>query len=483
MSTIDRRTFVRAGLALAGTGLFSACTSNETSAPLILPTSARIGQVEARRRATGHTRGSKLTAQVAQVDLGGPQVRTWTYDGALPGKEIRVRAGDGIEAELTNLLPADTTIHWHGLALRNDMDGAAPLTQDPIVPGGSFTYRFVADTPGTYWLHPHAGTQLDRGLYAPVIVEDPGDPGGYDHDWTVVLDDWIDGTGTTPDEVLTRLRQGAGGMGSMHGMSGGTALGGDVRYPYYLINGRVPAAPVTFFAQPGQRARIRFVNAASDTAFRVALGSHRLRVTHTDGFAVQPVDIDTLLIGMGERYDVTVALDDGIFPLVALAEGKNATALALVRTGGGSPPPPSIRPAELDGELLRYDRLKPAEEVRLPAKTPDVEHRLDLTGGMMSYDWGINGQLFDPAQRLLIREDQRVRITFANRTMMWHPMHIHGHTFQLDGTGPRKDTAIVLPGRTVTCDLAADNPGQWMIHCHNTYHHETGMATILGYRT
>ncbi|WP_037321319.1 multicopper oxidase family protein [Amycolatopsis orientalis] len=481
MSTIDRRTFVRAGLALAGTGLLTACTPGEIRAPLILPTSPRIGEVEARRRTTGRTHDFRFTAQAAQVDLGGPQVTTWTYDGSVPGKEIRVRAGDVIQAELANRLPADTTIHWHGLALRNDMDGAPPLTQDPVAPGDSFSYRFIADTPGTHWLHPHSGTQLDRGLYAPVIVEDPADPGGYDHDWTVVLDDWIDGTGTTPDEVLTRLRQGAGGMGSRHGMGGGTTLGGDVRYPYYLINGRVPAAPVTFTARPRQRARIRFINAASDTAFRIALGSHRMRVTHTDGFAVRPVDTDTLVIGMGERYDVTVTLGDGIFPLIALAEGKGATALALVRTAVGTPPPASILPAELDGELLPYDRLTPVEHVRLPAKAPDVEHRLDLTGGMMSYDWGINGLPFDHAQRLLIREDQRVRLTIRNRTMMWHPLHIHGHTFQLGDTGPRKDTVIVLPGRIATCDLAADNPGQWMIHCHNTYHHETGMATILGY--
>lgn len=483
MNTIDRRTFVRAGLALAGTGLIAACTPTGAGASLILPGAPRIGQVEARRRTTGHTRNHRFTAQATQADLGGPLVNTWTYDGSLPGKEIRVHAGDVIQAELTNRLPADTTIHWHGLALRNDMDGAPPLTQNPVVPGGSFTYRFIADTPGTHWLHPHTGTQLDRGLYAPVIVEDPADPGGYDHDWTVVLDDWIDGTGITPDEVLARLRQSTGGMGSMHGMGAGSALGGDVRYPYYLINGRVPAAPVTFTARPRQRARLRLINAASDTAFRVALGSHRLRVTHADGFPVRPVDTDTLIIGMGERYDITVTLDDGIFPLVAVAESKDATALALIRTGSGTPPPSSIRPAELDGEFLRYDRLKPIDEMLLPVKTPDVAHRLDLTGGMMSYDWGINGRPFDPAQSLLIREDQRVRITFGNRTMMWHPMHIHGHTFQLGGSGPRKDTVIVLPGRTVTCDLAADNPGQWMIHCHNTYHHETGMATILGYQT
>ncbi|WP_219151338.1 multicopper oxidase family protein [Amycolatopsis sp. TNS106] len=386
MNAIDRRTFVRAGLALAGTGLLAGCTSVGTGASLVLPTGPRIGEVEARRRTTGRIHDFRFTAQVTRVDLGGPQVNTWTYDGSLPGKEIRVGTGDVIQVRLTNRLPADTTIHWHGLALRNDMDGAPPLTQDAVAPGGAFTYRFIADTPGTHWLHPHSGTQLDRGLYAPVIVDDPADPGRYDHDWTVVLDDWIDGTGTTPDEVLSLLRQGTGGMGPRHGMGAGSALGGDVRYPYHLINGRVPAAPVTFTARPRQRARMRFLNAASDTAFRIALGSHRLRVTHTDGFAVRPVDTDTLLIGMGERYDVTVTLDDGVFPLVALAESKDATALALVRTGGGAPPPASILPPELKGRPLPYDRLTPVEQVRLPAKAPDVEHRLDLTGGMMGYD-------------------------------------------------------------------------------------------------
>jgi len=127
-------------------------------------------------------------------------------------------------------------------------------------------------------------------------------------------------------------------------------LGGDaadVRYPYYLVNGRVRTAPRTFTARPGQRARIRIINAAADTAFRVALGGHTLTVTHTDGYPVNPVQAGALLIGMGERYDVQVSLGDGVFPLVALAEGKNSTALALVRTAAGSAPPATIRPAEL----------------------------------------------------------------------------------------------------------------------------------------
>jgi FtsP/CotA-like multicopper oxidase with cupredoxin domain len=374
-----------------------------------------------------------------------------------------------VRATLVNRLPAETSLHWHGIALRNDADGVPHLTQPPVAPGGELTYEFTAAHPGTYWFHPHTGTQLDRGLYAPLIVEDPAEPGGYDAEWVVVLDDWLDGTGTNPDEVLAGLRR-LGGH-SMHGMIG---LGGDVPHPHHLINGRVAAAPVTFAAKPGHRVRIRFINAAADTAYRVALSGHRMTVTHTDGFAVTPVDTDALIMGMGERYDVLVTLGYGVFPLVALAEGKNATARAIVRTGSGTVP--DVRPAELDGKVVTYDQLKAAAP--LPARKPDVVHRMALTGGMMSYDWGINGRSGDhtPAR---VRSGQRVRLEFANTTMMWHPMHLHGHTFQLGG--PRKDTVIVRPGQTVACEFDADNPGQWMVHCHNAYHAEAGMMTVLGY--
>jgi len=462
MSPFSRRAFLSAtALVVAG------CSTGENS--LVLPTDPLVNRAEAARRGTGRTRAVTLTATEGQVDLGGPVVRTWSYDGMLPGREIRVGAGDLIEARVANRLPADTSVHWHGLALRNDMDGVPALTQAAIRPGEDFTYRFVAPVPGTYWFHPHTGTQLDRGLYAPLIVEDPAEPGAYDAEWVVVLDDWLDGTGTDPDEVLAGLRRRGG-----HMMHGGTALGGDVDHPHHLVNGRIASAPLTFAAKPRQRARIRLINAGADTAYRVALGGHRMTVTHTDGAPVVPVDTDALVIGMGERYDVLVTLADGVFPLVAVAEGKTGAGLAVVRTAVGTPPGPDVRPDELRGEVVGQDELKATAP--LPSRQPDVVHRLELTGGMMNYEWGINGRS-DGLQR--VRSGQRVRLEFRNATMMWHPMHLHGHTFQLNG--PRKDTVIVLPGQTVACEFDADNPGQWMVHCHNAYHAEAGMMTVLGY--
>jgi FtsP/CotA-like multicopper oxidase with cupredoxin domain len=492
---MDRRSFLRAGLAgtvlSAGAGV-TGCATGSAAAPdgaaasvLIGPGSPLVAAAEAARRKTGRIVPATLEAGAGPADLGGVIVHTWSYNGQVPGPEIRVRKGDQVSAVLAARLPQATTVHWHGIVIRDNMDGVPGLTQALVAPGQDFTYRFTAENPGTYWYHPHAGTQLDRGLYGPLIVEDPAEPAAYDHDWTVILDDWIDGTGYTPDHVLAALRGGMSGMTGMSPLLGGDA--GDVRYPYYLINGRVPTAPCTFTARPGQRARIRFINAGADTAFRVALGGHAMTVTHTDGCPVKPVQTGALLIGMGERYDVRVTLADGVFPLTALAEGKNSTAFALVRTGSGSPPPATVRPAELTRVLAGYGALRAADSAALPARQPGVTHRLELTGGMARYDWGINGKSFDMARpgalRFPVHQGQRVRVIFANTTAMYHPMHIHGHTFQVGASGPRKDTVIVLPGQQAACDFDAANPGQWMAHCHNLYHApESGMMAILGYQ-
>ncbi|MFJ7248157.1 multicopper oxidase family protein [Kitasatospora sp. NPDC098652] len=544
MRTPTRRTVLGAALAAAGSGLIAACSSGSSDpmkgmdhssmnraepggpAGFVAPNGPEVAAAEARRR-PGPERKVALTATETTLDLGGRTVRSWAYGDRLPGQEVRATVGDTLALTLANHLPQPTSLHWHGLALRNDMDGVPGLTQDPVRAGASFDYRFALSRPGTYWFHPHSGVQQDRGLYAPLIVEDPKEPLRYDKEWVVVLDDWVDGVdGSTPDAVLAELAKGMGDMGdagatggtggmdhsghSMPGMPGmGTGPGtgstptgatgpsrmlmgatspllggdaGDVAHPFHLVNGRLATAPETFTAKPGDRIRIRLVNAGGDTAYRVALGGHELTVTHTDGFPVEPATTQALLLGMGERYDVLVTAKDGAFPLTALAEGKNATALAVLRTGGGAAPDASTRPAELDGRLLTAGQLKADPGVRLPDRAPDRTVALELTGGMAKADWAFNGRKYDPAQRHPVAAGERVRLEFRNSTAMWHPVHLHGHSFALGAGGPRKDTAIVLPGTTLAVDFDADNPGLWMVHCHNVYHAETGMMTVLGYR-
>ncbi|GLE51702.1 multicopper oxidase MmcO, partial [Mycobacterium montefiorense] len=260
---------------------------------------------------------------------------------------------------------------------------------------------------------------------------------------------------------------------------------GDIPYPYYLINGRIPAAPTTFNAKPGQRIRIRFINTGSDTAFRVALAGHTMTVTHTDGFRVVPRQVDALLIGMAERYDVIVTAADGVFPLVALAEGKGSLARALLSTGQGSVPDPLFQPAELTKRVGTIEMFTAATSAMLGRPEPGVNLPVVLGGNMAQYDWTINGEAYSRTNPLHVQQGQRPTITFDNTTMMYHPIHLHGHTFQLinaDGSlGARKDTVIVLPKQKLLAVLVADNPGVWQMHCHNTYHQVAGMMTRLEY--
>jgi len=186
---------------------------------------------------------------------------------------------------------------------------------------------------------------------------------------------------------------------------------------------------------------------------------------------------------MGERFDVLVTLADGTFPLVASAEGKNGQGLAVVRTGAGAPPTASVAPVELSRHVLLGTDLTPAEHFRLPAAKPDTSHHLVLGGSMAPYRWTLNGKTFPDTEPLEVRQGQRVRLAFQNKTMMFHPMHVHGHTFALTSGGARKDTVIVRPMQTLEVDLQADNLGQCATHCHNIYHAEAGMMTSLSYRS
>jgi len=271
-------------------------------------------------------------------------------------------------------------------------------------------------------------------------------------------------------------------MGGMS-MGGDPPFGeaGDMTYPHYLINGRVPTAPDLLRAKPGQRVRLRIINAGSDTIFTVALGGHRLTITDTDGWPVRPHDTGAFYIGMGERYDAIVTLGEGVFPLVAAPYGKDGQAMALIRTGSGSAPAPTVHPVELDGPVLQGVDLQPSDASRLSAGEPDSTQMVHLSGQMKPYRWAINGAPYGKNDPLLVNKGDRVRLGLMNMTQMTHPMHIHGHTFALR-SGLRKDTVLVKPLSALAVDLQADNPGSWMTHCHNIYHAESGMMVALNYR-
>ncbi len=501
---ISRRTALLLGgaAALAGGGAIGLprWIDGDSSPRLMTPTDPAVAAAEEARRRTGRVVERTLTPAPSRVDLGGRVVDTWSYDGSLPGKPIEVTAGDELSVRLVNGLAEPTSVHWHGVALRNDMDGVPDLTQRATAPGAEFAYDFVVPDPGTYWFHPHVGVQLDTGLYAPLVVADPAEPGKYDEEVVLVLDDWTDGWGKPPADLLAGFRRdGMGDMSGMDGMDGmdGMEMGmpsadeplgadtGDVSYPAHLINGRLPSAPVTVTSAPNQRIRFRIINAASDTAYRFAVGGHRLTVTHTDGFPVVPIVVDALIVGMGERYDVVVTAGDGVFPIVASPEGKmDPEARALLRTASGEVPPLGRSPAELSRRLLSYADLVAAPEVELGAGHVDRELTMKLTMDDQGRRWLFNGRTFEEHEPLAVAAGERVRVRLVNDSMMFHPIHLHGHTFAVarrDGRGVRKDNLNVLPMEQVDIDLVADNPGRWAVHCHNVYHMELGMMTSIAY--
>jgi FtsP/CotA-like multicopper oxidase with cupredoxin domain len=429
-----------------------------------------------------------------RVDLAGREIPTWGY-GTVPGPEIRLKAGERLRVQLLNGLPEGTTVHWHGLAPPNRMDGVPRITQDPVAPGEAFDYEFETPVAGSFMYHAHVGMQLDRGLYGPLVVEPRDEPLAYDREYTVMLDDWADGLDDDAGHG-DHDDHGGGGTGrapavelppeaAAHGDPATAVSFGGRSYPLLLVNGRPPADPPVFEGRPGDRVRLRVMNIAADTGFRFAVAGHRLTVTHADGMPVEPVTVDALRLGMGERYDVLVDLDrrDGAWQMGVVADGRAGWGRAVLRYAGSpasATPPVTAWPAELDGRLPAYEELLALEPLDLPAGVPDRELDLTLEGTE------IDGQSYPDADPLPVVEGERVRVRLHNTSAKWHPMHLHGHHFQVltpSGRGPVKDTVSVpARGGVVVFDFLAGNPGRWLFHCHNHHHMEDGMVRLVEYR-
>lgn len=445
-----------------------------------------------------------LQAAPLNLDLGGSEVSTWGYNGGVPGPEIRIKEGDTLRVVVKNRLPEGTTVHWHGLPITNSMDGVPDVTQKAIESGKEFTYEFEVPFFGTYFYHSHAGLQLDRGLYGPLIVEPKRESLSYDKEFSLMLDDWLDGVGGAPEDEMKKLKSGGSAMGDMDGMSGMndmkkgmggmSGIGGeeaprqwppDVVYPYYLINGKPAEDPEELKVKRGEKVRIRFINSASASIYRVALAGHRMTVTHADGQPVEPVTVDALRIGMGERYDVLVDADNpGVWQLAAQAEGTEKIGRALFRYRGStaSVPPADYKPSELEKMLLLYGMLKAkAPDDRLSG-APEQVLPVKLSGDEERYIWMINDKAYPEADTISAGGDKHVRFEFTNTGMMPHPMHLHGHFFRVansTGRGPMKDTVLVDPRQKLTIDWYSDNPGRWAFHCHNEYHMNAGMFRVV----
>ena len=433
--------------------------------------------------------------------LGQPSEATFV-NGTLPGPTIRYREGDMFRVTVNNHLAVPTTAHWHGMIVPNYMDGVPDITQPAIEPGGSVYYEYPLRQSGTYWYHSHYQFQEQTGLGGPLIIEARDEPQAYDHDVVVFLSDWLN---QSPDSVVPQLRmqQPPTAATKMIPPGGFTLPNGkpftvDVNYPGYLMNGKSNAEPWSLKVKQGDRLRLRIINGSAASFFRVGLENHELMLIAADGQPIEPLMVSSLLIATAERYDAVVTIQStGSFTLHAAALGTNGQALGVIHTTN-SPRRANTKPPTFDGVtggFSDYAALKSPYPTTLP-DGPIKTFKIDLGGEMKKYLWSMEGQyypeIFSPdgkAQPLTINAGDRVRMLFTNSTMMYHPMHLHGHFFRIlpqagEWNAPNavvKDSFTVGPKQKLNIEFFADNPGRWFFHCHNLYHLATGMARVVQY--
>lgn len=434
----------------------------------------------------------KLIASIATVDLGtGKAFKAWTYNGQIPGPEIRLKEGETIRVELKNYLPEGTTIHWHGLPVPNRMDGVPNITQNPVEPGQSFVYEFKATPPGTYIYHTHVSYQFDQGLYGPLIIEPKKEERSYDREYTLMLEDWatVDGGGPEASR-MGRIRPGMGMMGMMGGRTGAGQPLHEPLYDAYVINGKAFGTSTPFKVRKGDRVKLRIISAASSTIFTLRIAGHSMTITHTDGRPIVPFEVDALRVGQSERYDVEIqANNPGRWHIYNLKDGSLVSGWPL-----GTLLYEGIESKSYNDDTLmrlrlnEYSLLQGTDDSYVkPVDGVDKIFRMTLSGGMMgSPYWTINGKVYPYTDNIEIRKGEKVRLEYFNMSMLHHPMHLHGHSFEVVGSGGssgkriRKDT-LLIPAHmgSGAVEFVADNPGVWFHHCHHIYHMEGGMANLV----
>jgi len=405
---------------------------------------------------------------------------------------------------LENKLAVPTAIHWHGLHPPNNEDGVPGVTQPVLRPDASVLYNFPLVPSGTHWMHSHQGLQEAHLLAAPLIVHEPADRNADEQQVIILLGDF---SFTPPREIFAELRsrgknaspgdaKSAASAPSSSKMSMDKPDANDVNYDAYLANDRTLNDPDVVRVEKSGRVRLRILNGSSGTNYFVDLGSLAGELIATDGMPVEPIRASRFPLAIAQRIDVRVQLPPGggAFPILALREyAPEQTGIILA--SAGAPVQRLPVKASSPAGLLNLD-----QEARMVAVNPlapkpiDQTFVLRLQGNMQKYVWMINDIAFDVADPgsekapVRIKTGQRIALKFVNETPMSHPMHLHGHAFQvidINGKtlkGALRDTVLVPGMSVVTVAFDANNPGLWYVHCHVLWHLVAGMATMVEYQ-
>ncbi|MEW6600661.1 MAG: multicopper oxidase domain-containing protein, partial [Nitrospirota bacterium] len=481
--------------------------------------------------ASSEVREYNLTIRYRDVNITGRNVKAMTINDSIPGPTLRFKEGDLARIHVHNEMDVETSIHWHGVLLPNLQDGVPYVTTPPILPGSTFTYEFPIKHSGTYWYHSHTGLQEQRGVYGSIVIETDITDIKTDKELVVVLSDWTD---EDPYKVLRTLKSGSdyyslqkGSLQSLLGAVRANAVPdvlkrsrermppmdiSDIAYDRFLVNGE-PSAE--FNALPGETIRLRIINAAASSYFYLQFAGGSMNVISADGMIVQPVMMNRFLIAVAETYDVIITVSDkGAYEFrVTAQDGSGFTSLFIgegQQIAAPDVPKPNLykmhgghdgmqmdngmegmmhhegmtMPME-ERPLPPYDKLRSINSTALSEEYPVREVILELTGDMERYVWSLNGKTLNEADMIRIKKGENVRFVLVNKTMMHHPMHLHGHFFRVVNKhgdySPLKHTVDVPPLGTRTIEFYADEEKDWFFHCHILYHMDAGMARIVHY--
>lgn len=572
IAPIDRRNLIRGAACVAG---------YQALAPLF-PAWAASG-THGLAGSIGRLSGEDIALSIGHsaFEVGGKSGHAVTVNGTLPAPVIRLNEGQTVRLSVANLLDEDTSIHWHGLLLPFHMDGVPGISFPGIKPKQTFVYEFPVRQSGTYWYHSHSGMQEAMGVYGAIVIDPAGkDPIACDREHVIVLSDWsfmhahrIFQKNKKMAGYFNRQKQTlAGQLAGRDQPAADRVMWGQMRMDptdisdvtgstyTYLINGHSSVENWTGIFMPGERVRLRIINASAMTNFNVRIPGLPMTVIHADGQPVQPVDIDEFQIAIAETYDVIIepkadqaygfiaeAIDRSgqcratlaprmgmIAPVPAIRERplltmkdmgmgemdmsaggdmagmdhgamghemgsmkmRDSSVAPQVKMGPGVAtlsPMPSDRTGDrptglenVDHRVLTYNDLKSLYS-NPDKRKPSREIDLHLTANMERYMWSFDGVKYsDGADPIAFRHNERVRVNLINDTMMPHPIHLHGHFFEVvtghPGHHPAKHTVNVLPGGKVSFDLTADALGDWAFHCHMLLHMHSGMFRVVTVR-
>lgn len=439
------------------------------------------------------TSGVTLTAGRRTLDVNGRAATVFGITQPDGTSGLVTEVGTPFRATLRNDAGIETLIHWHGLTPPYRQDGVPGISAPAVAPGGTAHYDFPLSFPGTFWMHSHQGLQEQSLMSAPLIIRDK--VGAADRQEVVLM--LHDFSFKSPEEIYAGLRrttssvagqgldQKAGmagnrmqGMDAMTGMSmreakagvaGGSrdAMAGmsgmatsqsarpgpagmsmdlnDVVFDAFLANDRTLVDPLVVRVEPRGRILLRVINASASSNFQIDLGEVRANLIAVDGRPVQAMSGSVFPVATAQRLDLEfqLAVSQTVVPVLAVLEGqRKRTGIVLATAAGRVQKLPDTAQRAVSPLNFKIEQSLRAAAPLAP-KTADRVHRIDLTGAMKSYVWGLNGLAYGDDEPLMVTKGQRVELLMTNRTMMSHPMHLHGHAFQVVAAGGRRFSGAV----------------------------------------